>query len=206
MAVSQENLARRCITVLKAQPRKTALLVALLLVMVAMWARHLNSGILAPPATLANVLKMPPEPQRPAPPITVLQDAGRTTLRDWLRQPIGDPGRNLFAVRYDYYPRDDSRVSTVANLGTGGFWGELAKSLSNQADQVKEKQILRENMIAKASALKLQSTVMGKVPKALVDGELVGEGDVVAGFRVLKIGSRGIVVEQEGIRLEIQMR
>jgi hypothetical protein len=44
------------------------------------------------------------------------------------------------------------------------------------------------------------------VPKALIDGELVGEGDVVAGFRVLKIGARGIVIEREGIVLEILMK
>ena len=54
--------------------------------------------------------------------------------------------------------------------------------------------------------MKLQSTMMGPQPKALVNGELVGEGDVVAAFRVLKIEARRIIVEREGIRLEIQMK
>jgi hypothetical protein len=47
---------------------------------------------------------------------------------------------------------------------------------------------------------------MGAKPKAVIDGALVGEGDVVAQFRVLKIEARRIIVEREGIKLEIQMK
>jgi hypothetical protein len=55
---------------------------------------------------------------------------------------------------------------------------------------------------------------MGATPKAVVDGELVGEGDLVATksgesrieFRVLKIEARRIIVEREGIKLVIQMK
>jgi hypothetical protein len=39
----------------------------------------------------------------------------------------------------------------------------------------------------------------------MVNGELVGEGGVVADFRVLKIEARRLIVEREGIRLEIKM-
>jgi hypothetical protein len=46
---------------------------------------------------------------------------------------------------------------------------------------------------------------MGPNPRAVINGELVGEGDVVAEFRVLKIEARRIVIEREGIRLEITM-
>jgi hypothetical protein len=47
---------------------------------------------------------------------------------------------------------------------------------------------------------------MGQKPKAMVNGKLVVEGDVVEGFRVLKIGPRGIIVERDGIRLEVLMK
>jgi hypothetical protein len=40
----------------------------------------------------------------------------------------------------------------------------------------------------------------------MVNGKLIGEGSVVAEFRVLKIEARRIVVEREGIQLEIQMK
>ena len=75
-----------------------------------------------------------------------------------------------------------------------------------QADVRKERQILIENLHQQASQLRLQSTMMGAVPKAVINGELVEEGEVVAAFRVLKIEARRIIVEREGIKLEIQMR
>jgi len=54
--------------------------------------------------------------------------------------------------------------------------------------------------------LKLQSTVMGPQPSAMVNGEMVREGSVVAGFRVLKIEARRMIVEREGIKLAILMK
>jgi len=62
--------------------------------------------------------------------------------------------------------------------------------------------------------MRLQSTVMGATPKAVIDERVVSEGDVVAcgsgenrtTFRVLKIEPRRIIVEREGIKLEIQMK
>ena len=56
---------------------------------------------------------------------------------------------------------------------------------------------------------------MGPTPKAVINGDLVGEGDVVTSgtvgdtrvvFRVLKIEPRRILVEREGITLSIQMK
>ena len=54
--------------------------------------------------------------------------------------------------------------------------------------------------------MQLLSTVMGAKPKAMINGELVGEGDVIAAFRVIRIEARRVIVEREGIRLEITMK
>jgi hypothetical protein len=40
----------------------------------------------------------------------------------------------------------------------------------------------------------------------MVNGDLVGEGSVVANFRIVSIEARRIIVEREGIRLEIDMK
>jgi hypothetical protein len=57
-----------------------------------------------------------------------------------------------------------------------------------------------------AEQLRPTSTIPGANPKAMINGMLVGEGDVVASFRVIKIEARRILVEREGIRLEIPMK
>ena len=64
-----------------------------------------------------------------------------------------------------------------------------------------------------ARQIRLQSTLMGANPTALVDGQTVREGDVVASgsgvtrtaFRVLKIEPRRIILEREGVRSEIPL-
>jgi hypothetical protein len=135
-------------------------------------------------------------------------------LRTWLNAPLAPVNRNLFAVNLNYYPKEGNRTSTEPSSAGAGFWGELAKSVSAKADQSKERQILLENLQQQASQLRLQTTVMGMKPKAVVNGELVGVGDVVASgtgesrttFRVLKIEARRIIVEREGIKLAVPMK
>ena len=77
--------------------------------------------------------------------------------------------------------------------------------MAQQADQKDKRENLIANYRAEAAKLRLQSTMMGSQPRAMVNGELVREGSVVASFRVEKIEARRIIVEREGIRLEIQM-
>jgi len=133
-------------------------------------------------------------------------------IRSWMDQPAVPIGRNLFAVNLERFPQVNGRQQEAAKPVT--FWDELAKSMSLRADVRKERQILIENLQQQAGQLRLQSTMMGASPRAVINGELVGEGDVVAGgsgegrttFRVLKIEARRILIEREGIKLEIQMR
>ena len=42
--------------------------------------------------------------------------------------------------------------------------------------------------------------------KAMMNGQLVGEGSVVADFRVVKIEPRKVIVERDGIKLAIEMK
>ncbi|MEA2708333.1 MAG: hypothetical protein QOF78_934 [Phycisphaerales bacterium] len=128
-----------------------------------------------------------------------------TALRVWMDSPGAPLTRNLFAVQLDKFPHDGSPVQTT-NKDVVGFWDELAKSMTSRADVRKERRVLVENLARQASQLRLQSTIMGASPKAVIDGDLVGEGDVVATFRVLRIEPRRIIVEREGIKLEIQMK
>jgi hypothetical protein len=134
-------------------------------------------------------------------------------FKNWLNAPLGSINRNLFSVNLDHFPQE-YRTSLEQQTNGGGFWGELAKSVSSKADLTKERQILLENLQQQASQLRVQTTMMGARPKAVVNGDYVGEGDVVASgtgqarttFRVLKIEPRRIIIEREGIKLEVPMK
>jgi hypothetical protein len=125
-------------------------------------------------------------------------------LQEWARQPIAPLTRNLFVINYDFFPQDGSKPVVTPIARGDGFWDHVAKSMALRADQKREHEVLVENLKDQALQLKLESTMMGASPKALVNGQLVAVGDVVASFRVCKIEARRIVVEREGIKLEIR--
>jgi hypothetical protein len=128
-------------------------------------------------------------------------------VREWLSEPIKPLTRNLFSVKLDYFPVDGTRAKQgVKTAADGEFWGRLEKSLMLRADQRDKRENLAANFRAEAGNLRLDSIMMGPSPKAMINGKLVAEGDVVASFRVLKIEPRRIIVEREGIRLEILMK
>jgi len=125
----------------------------------------------------------------------------------FLSTPVAPVTRNFFAVKLDYFPTDGtaSRPNTQTSEKEK-IADSIAKSLRAQADQQARKEVLIANLRQQALQLKLQSTVMGPTPRAAINGELLGEGDVIASFRILKIEARRIIVEREGIKLEITMK
>lgn len=226
-----ERVAAAC----RQDPKKALTMAALASVLLVMWGRMLLTGDSHParagaattttPGTPNNTsmsTARPTAPPRvmvsmnrsgsslpgvaPAAPVSPQKD-GRRRMREWMSQPVRPIARNLFAVKLEYYPREGSRPGQGAKTARDGeFWGRLEKSLLLQADQKDKRDNLLANFKEEAGKLRLDSIVMGPEPKAMIEGKLVSEGEVVAAFRVLKIEPRRIIVEREGIRLEIQMR
>lgn len=194
----QFNLVRAA----KADPKKAAALATLAVVMTFMWIRVLGGS--SGPASASAHVSGPAQPDNAGgfatgPKPSAMHEA----LREWASRPISPLNRNLFAINYEFFPQDGTRVPVLRAPQGDGFWDRLAKSMTARADAKKEQEVLRENLRLQAAQLKVQSTVMGAQPKALINGGLVGEGDVVASFRVSKIEARRVVVEREGIKLEL---
>ncbi|MDP9175446.1 MAG: general secretion pathway protein GspB [Planctomycetota bacterium] len=191
----------------RASPGKSWTLVVLAAFLVVMCARMLAGG------------HGPSSAQAAAPPVGMMDSRtlndGLTaftpqpspqvnSLQQWSRQPIVPVHRNLFYAALDRFPQDDSKRTEVSVVGDG-IWQQLTKSVSAQADEEEQRQVVVNNLKTKASTLKLESTMLGGQPMAMVNGEMVQEGSSVAGFRVLKIEARRMIIEREGIKLEIFM-
>ncbi len=217
MATMGNNPLAKLVQAAREDPAKATVLAALVLIMLIMWGRLALTGRNEPAAASAMIdggAGAGAAVASPAPASLLrsgLSDHAER-LSEWTRQPVRPLARNLFAVNLTYYRRADSNVRR--DDGEMGFWEELAKSRAAKTDQKKARQILIENLQLQAAQIRLQSTVMGAQPKAMVNGKLVGEGDVVAvetadaktTFRVIKIEARGMIVEHEGIRLAISMK
>lgn len=206
MSSKRKISQNKWIALIRKDPKKAAVLVVLGLVLGGMWFRLVSSGKAQPSVAAASVAGATPSKNRKAPPFKKTTSANtHDAMLEWLATPINPISRNLFVIRTDRFPLAASKNSGDSAAPQQTFWEALAKSVNTRADQMEKRQNLIQNLQEQAGRLKLESTVMGARPKALINGELVGEGDVVASFRVLRIEARRIIVEREGIRLEIQM-
>jgi hypothetical protein len=209
MAAPANNPIAKLMEAAKADPKKAALLGVLVTVLGTMWVRMAmqdgggpqQAGAATAAASDNDVATNARAAGRGA-----MSTATSTALAEWRTAPVSPIVRNLFTVQLDHYAHEGGVPVAQASRVEDGFWDELAKSLSSQADQNKQRQIRTENAVRDAGKMNLQTIVMGASPRAVIGGEMVEEGSVVAGFRVSKIEARRIIVEREGIRLEIPMK
>jgi hypothetical protein len=193
----------------KADPRKAGVLAVLVTVLGTMWVRMALQGGPGPAtADAATAAKTDNDlaAGHHATGRAAISGAASAALAEWRSAPVSPIVRNLFTVQLGNFAHEGTAPAVPVTRVDDGFWDELAKSLTSQADQNKQRQIRTENAIRDAAKMQLQTIVMGASPKAVIDGEMVGEGSVVAGFRVSRIEARRIIVEREGIKLEIPMK
>jgi hypothetical protein len=206
MATALPNISwsEKVISAVRASPGRATVLIGLMLIMVIAWIRVLLGGHTNPPVAqgatgpAASAMLSADQPASHR-----LTEPG-PSVQQWARQPMRPLARNPFAVPLDYYPTDGSKGDDSESTGTG-YWNLISKSMSSRADQQEQRQILIDNIRIAAESLKLDSTIMGATPGALVNGQLVREGSIVDGFRVLRIEPRQLIIEREGIKLAVMM-
>jgi hypothetical protein len=186
-------------------PKKSLALTVLITVLGILWFRMM-AGNKAAPAAASAMSRGPALPVVDSSP-KLSSANGQAALHTWLEQPLPSTlSRNLFETKLEYFPTDASHTASSGTMADPTFWDELAKSMDAQADQQHKREILIQNLRQQAGQLQLTSTVMGPRPKAVINGQMVGEGEIVAQFRVVKIDARSAVVERDGVRLEIALQ
>ena len=100
----------------------------------------------------------------------------------------------------------DTDDATSNQSDPAGAESELhqQKSIVSPADLAAECALKAVQVRQWATGLHLQSTMTRPTPKALVNGQVVEVGEMVEAFRVLKISADGVLVERDGIELEIK--
>jgi hypothetical protein len=203
-ALVEPSQLEKMIAVFKASPGRSSAVTGLVVILIVAWARLLVGGKTGPApargsaagnASAVTIKAETPWAARPT------DSASR--LRKWAEAPVKPLARNPFTIPLDSYPHDGSKMAAEAS-GTG-YWDLVRKSMSARADQQEQRQILVDNVRIAAGTLKLQSTIMGKKPGAMLNGQMVREGSTVSGFHVVKIEARRVIVEREGVKLALMM-
>ncbi len=187
---------------------KVALAIGVILVfMGTRWLRTLaNAG----PSKASAVVMIRSNPQDVRTDITIQSHSNSEANYTLASVPISPIRRNIFYINLDRFPQDGSKPMTSAGPVSGasneGFWDRLAKSGAFRAEDQDSRSPQVGGLQWQAAQLHLQSILMGPTPKVMVDGRLLKEGDVVAGFRVVKITARGILLERDGSKFEVAFK
>jgi hypothetical protein len=173
----------------RADPRKTAVLGILTLVMVGVYARLFWSD--APddaaaallPVSAAAVPVMSTATVVPAA-TSVRESFERVRLSEPVARTIsGDP----FSLRLELFPSGRSPV--VQN--------EPPPAVSEESDDV-----LREE----ARSLQLQSTLCGDVTLACINGQFLRPGQQISGFVLERVDPTRVILERQGVRIALMLK
>lgn len=177
---------------LLADKRKLGLIMALMLVGLLLWGRLLLKNV---PRTAVAVPDNAVAQQAPGP------DSGAEALSHPLRPVVriadfGPVTRDLFKFDPVFYP---SISGSSVDMGSAG------KSGDDPTDE-QQQQMARELAVrALASALTLQTTMLGDPNRAMINGELLEEGQVIQGFSLRKVDLRRVTLVKDGIEVVLEM-
>ncbi|MFO0973509.1 MAG: hypothetical protein U1A27_08740 [Phycisphaerae bacterium] len=198
---------------LRADPRKTIALGVLSLVMCGVWGRLLmrpkrpapiGAAQLSSELVAATVVRVGDRPADVTPPprsveIRSVFGGAAVDIHDASRTLARDP----FAVDSSLFAVDAAEPeSAAARTPKRSWWAEIRDT----ARQERERQRRRAAQVEEAAtAIKLQSTIAGAEPAAMLSGKLVHVGERVNGFELIEVRDRQAVVRKDGVRVTLTL-
>ncbi len=184
---------RRFVSGLKAQPGKSTALGVLGVVLIVLLARLAGRG--GPSAAKAAAdLVAPPQntslDKGDGSAITAQQAAESEPVLLSLEpegQRFEPPERDIFAVDYRYFPKRPGSDSDGTPEG------------------VDSRQLNITVLGRRVGTFRLQNTITGPKPAAIIDGEMVRQGDVYKGFTVIKVNNQHLLLKHSGHLFRLNM-
>ena len=194
------NLKDRLLAGLRRDPKKASILGVLALVFLIVGVREIARRTGLPSAgsaatahasdaggatglhVPANVLQVPSLPKGGN-----RQADSSTTIR---KAPVD---RDIFTPNVAYFPVEEKAESSTVVSST------------QVIDPTAKAEAAKQEVQARAKALSLQSTVIGAVSTAVVNGRVLRVGDWISDFQVVEINSSSCQLEKSGIRVVLEM-
>ncbi len=194
------NLKDRLLAGLRRDPKKTAILGVLALVLLIVGVREVARRAGSPSAGSAATVRASDAGgatslRRPANTVQApsLPKGGNRQGDSSAATQRAPVDRDIFTPNVAYYPVEEkAKPSTVV-------------SSTQVIDPTAKAEAAKREVQARAKALSLQSTVVGAVPTAIINGRVLRAGDWISDFQIVEINSRSCQLEKSGIRVVLKM-
>jgi hypothetical protein len=189
----------RLIQELSRDKKKTAILTVLIFVGLFVVGRALTKKSKAEMVDSSESLIIP---QSVAPDVAgsggvmVVASAG-VNETPWVRSmPIPSEGRDLFAFHLEHYePANPGEGQEAEQIDGEGIPEEAAEPVQDAASVIRQR----------AAELELQSVMLSGSPVAVINGNVVGVGERIAGFEVVAIEAGQCLLRQDGVEVRLKM-
>ncbi len=115
--------------------------------------------------------------------------------------------RDLFTPNLECFPLQPGARPAGADAGeeTVGWFGWVRQQVRRKQRDSSDELTRIRAVRAQAEKLSLQSTMLGKRPTAMINGQVLYRQDEVGGFLVKRIDSNSCVVSKDGVDVELRM-
>ncbi len=184
---------------LLADPRKSAVMAVLLLVAGGLAVKFLSQGGPMPAAAGAALLAGPVNPADEGADLALRDDPEGSRYLANIDRTVR---RDLFAVEYGLYPVVEPQPADDPDADRRRLLEQARLSLEAQAAH---QQAMILAVQAQAQTLRLQSTIVGERPSAIINEQILALDDTIQGFRVVRITRGHCVVEKDGVEVTLAM-
>jgi len=182
MMTYMQQLIRR----ITADKKKLSIMVGLLAVLMLLWGRLLLKEV--PRTAVADpVMTTQVANNRGAARSSQIDSLARLEV-----ELPGNLGRDLFALDVTAYtPVQKKPIVEV--------------SVEKSPREISDEQLKASQVRQAATGLKLQTTMHGAQPLALINGELIQVGQTIRGFELIQVLPRQVVLRMNGIDIHLEM-
>ncbi len=178
---------------LLADKRKLGVVTTLLLVGLLLWGRLLLKNV--PRTAVAEPDKL--AQQQPADGGAAVSAVAGALRPEVLIADYGPVERDLFVFDPVYYA---SASGSSVDPGSSG------KSGLDPTDEQKQQMARELAVLAAAGSLTLQATLLDEPNRALINGELIEEGQVIQGFELRNVEERKVTLVRDGVEVVLEMK
>jgi len=190
------SLKARVLAELSRDKKRTALLGILAVVCAFVVGRALLRSVSSAGAAISTAAAIEESEDEGEMADAVSSGAGRPVEKAKKSSRLGERRitRDLFMPNQEFFPPQQAEEQAAPQL----------KTPASPAEDIK--QALQKAVIAQARSLVLQSTVVGAVPTAMINGRNLAVSDWINGFEVTEVTTRSCTVRKQDVEVVLEMK